>query len=105
MNLAERKVAFLATAMLLVTGTRFGGTVRGKTPVQGSATETGDTTQSKIVRAMSEGPTEIATSARIVDTDAQGYTVVLREGNNGFTCMPGNPKVVGQPPMCVDARS
>jgi len=26
-----------------------------------------------------------------VDTDAQGKMVVLREGNNGFTCMPGNP--------------
>jgi hypothetical protein len=29
--------------------------------------------------------------------------IVLREGSNGFTCMPGNPKVVGDPPMCVDA--
>jgi hypothetical protein len=27
----------------------------------------------------------------------------LREGNNGFTCMPGNPKAVADPPMCVDA--
>jgi hypothetical protein len=31
--------------------------------------------------------------------------IVLREGNNGFTCMPGNVKVVGEPPMCVDAAS
>jgi hypothetical protein len=32
--------------------------------------------------------------------------VVLREGNNnGFTCMPGNPNVVGEPPMCVDEAS
>ena len=30
---------------------------------------------------------------------------MLREGNNGFTCMPGNLKVVGEPPMCVDALS
>jgi hypothetical protein len=27
------------------------------------------------------------------------------EGNNGFTCMPGNPKVIGQPPMCADAAA
>jgi len=105
MNLARPKLAFLATAMLLVIGMKFGGAARAKTPVQSSATETGETTQAKIVRAMSAGPTEIATSARIVDTDAQGNTVVLREGNNGFTCMPGNPKVVGKPPMCVDAVS
>jgi hypothetical protein len=54
---------------------------------------------------MSAGPTDVAKSARIIDTDAAGKMVVLREGSNGFTCMPGNPKVVGEPPMCVDAAS
>ena len=61
--------------------------------------------QARIARAMSAGPTEIAKSARIVDTDSQGRTIVLREGNNGFTCMPVNPKVIGDPPMCADAAS
>ena len=51
---------------------------------------------------MSAGPVEVANGARIVDTDTQGKTIVLREGNNGFTCMPGNPKAVAEPPMCVD---
>jgi hypothetical protein len=67
--------------------------------------DAGDETQAKIARAMSAGPTDIAGSARIVDTDAQGKSVVLREGTNGFTCMPGNPKIVGDPPMCADAVS
>lgn len=31
--------------------------------------------------------------------------MILREGSNGFTCMPGNPNVVGEPPMCADAAS
>jgi hypothetical protein len=31
--------------------------------------------------------------------------VVLREGTNGFTCMPEDPKVIGQPAMCEDAAS
>ena len=70
-----------------------------------SMTDAGETAQAKIARAMSAGPTDVAKSAKIVDTDAHGNTVVLREGNNGFTCMPGNPKVVGEPPMCVDAPS
>jgi hypothetical protein len=69
------------------------------------ATGEADSTQAKIIRAMSAGPENISRSARIVDTDANGNTVVLRDGNNGFTCMPGNLKVVGQPPMCVDAVS
>jgi hypothetical protein len=62
-------------------------------------------TQAKIARAMSAGPDDIAKSARIIDTDANGKIVVLRDGSNGFTCMPGNPEVIGQPAMCVDAAS
>ena len=64
-----------------------------------------DATRIKIARAMSAGPDDIARSARIIDTDANGNTVVLREGSNGFTCMPGNPKVIGEPSMCADAAS
>jgi hypothetical protein len=71
----------------------------------GSTPDASETVQVRIARAMSAGPTDVAKSAKIVDTDAHGNTVVLREGNNGFTCMPGNPKVVGEPPMCVDAPS
>jgi hypothetical protein len=72
--------------------------------VSSSADDTGSV-QARIARAMSAAPLEIAKSARIVDTDSNGKTVVLREGNNGFTCMPGNPKVIGDPAMCADAAS
>src|SRR5260370_33145099 len=67
-----------------------------------STIDTGETTQAKIARAMSAGPVEVASSARIIDTNAHGM-VVLRKGDNGFTCMPGNPRAVGDPPMCADA--
>src|SRR5260370_39598896 len=70
-----------------------------------SSADDTESVQARIARAMSAGPSEIAKSARIVDTDSQGKTVVLREGNNGFTCMPGNPKVIGDPAMCADAAS
>ena len=77
---------------------------KAKVPDHNSAMDA-ETTQVKITRALSAGPPEVAKSARVVDTDAQGNVVVLREGSNGFTCMPGNPKVVGEPPMCADAAS
>ncbi len=64
-----------------------------------------DATQEQIARAMSAGPDDIARSARIIDTDAKGNTVILRDGGNGFTCMPDNPEVIGEPAMCVDAAS
>jgi hypothetical protein len=69
------------------------------------ATDAGETTQAKIARALSAGPPSVAKSARIIDVDAHGGIVVLREGNNGFTCMPGDPKAVGDPAMCADAAS
>jgi hypothetical protein len=107
MKLAKRTLSFLAvaTAMLLVTEMNFGRSVQTRTAVQNSTMEARDSTQGKIARAMSAGPDDIARSARIIDTDAEGNTVVLREGSNGFTCMPGNSKVIGEPPMCVDAAS
>ena len=64
-----------------------------------------ETAQARIDRAMSAGPPEIARSAKIIDKDAQGQRVVLRDGTNGWTCMPGNPKVIGDPPMCADGPS
>jgi hypothetical protein len=94
-----------AAAILLVTGILFRGAARTAPSGQESSINSGDLIQVKITRAMSAGPADIAKAARIIDTDAQGNRVVLREGNSGFTCMPGNPKVVGEPPMCVDAAS
>lgn len=92
-------------ALFLVTGMRFVSRAESQTSNNGMPAKTVETTQEKIARAMSAGPESISQSARIVDTDAQGNHLVLREGSNGFTCMPGNPEVVGDPPMCADAPS
>lgn len=107
MNLAERNLAFLAIAIatILTTGITFRTPANANMSVRSSTTEASDVTQDKIARAMSAGPSDVARSARIVDTDAQGNRVVLREGSNGFTCMPGNPEVIGEPPMCSDAAA
>jgi hypothetical protein len=105
---SKRKVlasAITVLALLLIIGVRFVGRAESTTSHNGISGKAGDTTQEKIARAMSAGPDNVSKFARIIDTDAQGNKVILREGGNGFTCMPGNPKVVGEPPMCVDAAS
>ena len=94
-----------AMALLLIIEIRLVSRAESKTFHNGIAAAAGETTQEKIARAMSAGPDNISKSARIVDKDAQGNKVILREGSNGFTCMPGDPKVVGDPPMCADAAS
>jgi len=54
----------------------------------------------KIARAMSAAPADISAHARIVDVDG----TVLREGTNGWTCMPGIALIPGdRHPMCNDA--
>jgi hypothetical protein len=107
MKLTKLNPTFLTftAAIPLLAGMLLPGTTQTMPSDQSSSTSSDDSTLVKIARAMSAGPTEVAKAARIVDTDAQGKTVVLREGNNGFTCMPGNLKVVGEPPMCVDAAA
>ena len=107
MKLTNLSLTFLTltAAMLLIAGMLLRGAAQTMPSDHNSSTGSDDSTQVKIARAMSAGPAEVAKAARIVDTDAQGKMVVLREGNNGFTCMPGNLKVVGEPPMCVDAPS
>jgi hypothetical protein len=107
MNPRKRNAAFLAVpaVMILIAGIIPRLTARAKAPSQNSSTNAADTTQAKIALAMSAGPPDIANSAKIIDKDALGHTIVLREGTNGFTCMPGNPNVVGDPAMCADGPS
>ena len=94
MSFVKRSLGLLAlsASMLLVNGTNPRGAARAQAAAHSSAADAGETTQAKITRAMSAGPTDVAKSARIIDTDAHGNIVVLREGNNGFTCIAGKSK-------------
>jgi hypothetical protein len=94
-----------AIAVVIAIGTRSGSRAESNPSYLTAGIDRSETTEAKIERAMSAGPPEIARSARIIDKDRQGHKVVLREGSNGFTCMPGNPNVVGDPPMCADGPS
>ena len=58
--------------------------------------------EAKIKRAMSAGPASIAKDAKVIDPDDKGNMITLRDGNNGWTCMPGHPGTVGDDAMCVD---
>ena len=55
-----------------------------------------------IKSAMSAAPKKVAAGATIVAMGADGKMRTLREGKNGFTCMPDNPVTPGPDPMCMD---
>jgi hypothetical protein len=61
----------------------------------------------KIVNALSAGPASITDHATVTDwpadpKDPHSHGRVLREGNNGWTCMPDVPGRPQHDPMCVD---
>jgi hypothetical protein len=55
--------------------------------------------------AASAAPAAIARDAAIVTMSADGTMRVLRQGSNGFTCMPDNPATPGPDAMCMDANA
>lgn len=61
----------------------------------------------KIVNALSAGPASITDHATVTDwpadpKDPHSQGRVLRQGNNGWTCMPDVPGRPQHDPMCVD---
>ncbi|MCZ7545958.1 MAG: hypothetical protein M5R40_21635 [Anaerolineae bacterium] len=61
-------------------------------------------TQAKIESAMSAAPMTIAQDATILDWafDADGKFIVLREGTNGWSCLPDDTGTSIDDPMCHD---
>lgn len=58
-----------------------------------------------IKSAESAAPAAIASGATIHAMDASGKMTTLREGANGWWCMPDNPASPGPDPMCGDANA
>lgn len=59
-----------------------------------------ETTEQKIARAITAAPSDITDNATIMDVDG----TILREGSNGWVCLPGVGLIPGDKhPMCNDA--
>jgi hypothetical protein len=52
----------------------------------------------EFARAESAGPSSLSKNATIMDRDGK----VVRNGTNGWTCMPDNPDTPGTDPMCMN---
>ena len=52
-----------------------------------------------IASALSAAPELITATATVAGLDG----TILREGTNGFTCMPDDPAIPGNAPFCLDA--
>jgi hypothetical protein len=57
-------------------------------------------TEARIARALKSGPPAIRDGAKVIEMGADGTTTVLRDGTNGWTCMPGVETASAD--MCAD---
>ena len=72
----------------------------------GALAETNSATpKDPIASAESAAPTSIARAAAVMTVEADGSMKTVREGTNGWTCMPDNPATPGPDPMCMDANA
>lgn len=55
-----------------------------------------------IASAMRAAPKKVSAAATIVAMNTDGTMRTLREGTNGFTCIPDNTATPGPDPMCMD---
>ncbi len=58
-----------------------------------------------IKNAESAAPAAVGAGAAVYAPQADGSMKTLREGTNGFWCMPNDPNTPGDDPMCGDANS
>jgi len=76
----------------------------------GTFTTSAHSDQWKIANALSAGPDSITERAAVMDwpanpKDGMSGGRVLRQGTNGWTCMPDTPGRPQHDPMCVDETS
>ncbi|WP_223177141.1 hypothetical protein [Sphingomonas rhizophila] len=55
--------------------------------------------------ALAAAPASISAEAAVMAPQPDGTMKVLRQGKNGWSCMPDNPATPGPDPMCMDANA
>ncbi len=61
--------------------------------------------RSLVASAMQAAPARVAENATVVVAEDDGRMRTLRQGANGFTCMPDNSATPGPDPMCMDRNA
>ena len=58
-----------------------------------------------VTSAESAAPAAIAHDASVVTVDDKGAMTTVRQGKNGWICMPDSPATPGPDPMCMDPNA
>lgn len=58
-----------------------------------------------VANALSAAPASVSKDASVIAPQPDGSMKTLREGTNGWTCIPDNPDSPVNDPMCMDANA
>jgi hypothetical protein len=83
------------------TGSASRGQVNGSETANEAATHPTDPIES----AMAAAPASVSKDATIVEAQSDASMKTLRQGKNGWTCMPDSPTTPGPDPMCMDKNA
>lgn len=95
------KVLFICVSA----GALASGAAAGEMAMTGPTKAMSKADKAMIASAESAAPKAVGKNATIVAADASGKMRTLRQGTNGFTCMPDDPSTPGPDPMCMDANA
>jgi hypothetical protein len=98
-------VAALAAGTFALAGCNQAAETNSSAAANNAAATTGTSGKDPVESAMAAGPASITHDAAIVQPNADGSMTTLREGKNGWSCMPDNPTTPGPDPMCMDANA
>jgi len=93
------RTKYIITGLFIITAIA----ATGAPPAKKAAAKPSDA--ELIASAMKAAPESVAKGATIVSMEADGKMRTIRQGKNGFTCMPDNPATPGPDPMCMDANA
>ena len=105
----SRSVAGIAATLLALSALSLFCTLAPSAAAEGSTSASNRksgsalTTDAALIRsAATAAPAHVGATATVVAAGSDGKMRMLREGSNGFTCMPDNPVTPGPDPMCLD---
>jgi hypothetical protein len=99
---AIKRATLIATSVFIITCAGFYSASVAQMHSSRYSIDSKESTQSKITRALSAGPSNVTKGATVAEMDSHGTMHLQRQGTNGWTCMPGSSTEVGEPPMCAD---
>jgi len=102
------RILLMAGAAFAISGCNKAG-YTGATGNNMASTETKTTATAAandpVASAESAAPASLAHNATIMVADASGAMKSVRQGSNGWTCIPDDPNTPGTDPMCFDGNA